>query len=221
VVNTVNWVLLVEVLDLCEQTLPLWRVSPAFGELVWGSRRSMLESRPDSALRRRTHRSEKVGVGLGRRTLESKTFEVAARFVDVSEVDLATFVQDNDFVKEPYRIRTACGDRSKMTHIVRCLRRLIDCNASRGTKDVALCTQRSAKLNGVGGVEASCRVVPALQRSIAECSLGDGDSFALTAADSSHKIISHFGVDRVAYAKHGHYNLKQKSAWLSKKPHCG
>lgn len=93
------------------------------------------------------------------------------------------------------------------TYLIGRLGGLVDGNARSRTKNVTLGAQGAAELNGVGAVQASGAVVPALQRGVTEGSFGDGDSFSLASADASNELVAHAGTRSVADAKHGHDHI--------------
>lgn len=79
-------------------------------------------------------------------------------------------------------------------YIVCGLGSLIDGNARGNAKNVGLILQIAAKLDGVGTVQASGAVVPALERRKPQGSFSDGDSLPLATADSTDKVIADTGV---------------------------
>jgi hypothetical protein len=81
---------------------------------------------------------------------------------------------------------------------------LIDSNARGDAHDIGLRTQGAAKLNGVGAVETSGAVIPALQGRVAQSGFSDGDALPLAAADAADKVVTDPGVPGVGDAKHGH-----------------
>lgn len=106
---------------------------------------------------------------------------------------LATFVKDNSLVKQ----------------VVSGLRRLVDGNAGSAVEQLGLHSQSLAKLNSVGGIETTGGVIPALQGSTRQGSLGDGNSLALTTRNSSDVLVTHSSVDGVRNTKHGHDDVSQ------------
>jgi hypothetical protein len=104
--DALKGVMLIELLDLLEQLRSFNRFFPAPSKFIRCSWCGVLVSGFDYALRWRAHRGKEVGVGLRWGTLETKTFEVGTSFVRRAKVYLATLIQDDDFVKELYKIST-------------------------------------------------------------------------------------------------------------------
>ena len=91
--------LVVERLDIAKESLALVTVLPTGGELIWRARDLVLEARADNALGGASERREEVRSGLARGTVEAHPHEEVLGCVARAEVDLATLIQDNDFVE--------------------------------------------------------------------------------------------------------------------------
>ena len=101
--------LVVERLDIAKEGLALVTVLPTGGELIWRARDLVLESRADNALGGASERREEVRGGLARGTVEAHPYEEVLGCVARAEVDLATLVQDNDFVEHLQEISERRG----------------------------------------------------------------------------------------------------------------
>lgn len=98
-------------------------------------------------------------------TIEPKTFEVAACIAGRAKEYLATLIQNGDFVEELWNVSFKLFLRRQClvsSYLIRCLWTLIDGYAGSCIKHIALCSQRLTELYGVGRVETSSRIVPAL-----------------------------------------------------------
>ena len=91
--------LVVERLDIAKESLALVAVLPTSGKLIWRARDLVLEARADNALSGTSERREEVRGGLARGTVEAHPHEEVLGCVAGAEIDLATLVQDNNFVE--------------------------------------------------------------------------------------------------------------------------
>lgn len=94
-----------------------------------------------------------------------------------------------------------------MTYIVGILGSLVDGNARRAAHSIRLRSQSAAEFEGVGTVETSRTVIPALQRRITQSSLSDGDTLTLTTRHATNEVVTNTGVLRMRDTKHGHRNI--------------
>lgn len=175
------------------QRLVVGAVLPRGGKLVRGPGRLALEAGTHNTLQSRRHRGEEVGGGLTGRALEAEIDKVLPGDIGAAKEDLATLVEDDGLVEQ----------------VVGGLGRLVDGHAGGVVEQLRLQAQRLAELDGVGRVETSGGVVPALQGSTRQGGLGDGDTLALTARHTSNVLVADARVDGVGNAKHGHDNIAQ------------
>lgn len=180
-------------LDIGLQSLVMRAGLPRRRELVGSPGDAALEALPDNALKGARHGGEEVGRGGAGRALEAEVDEVLLGLVSAAKEDLPALVQHNGLVEQ----------------VVGTLGRLIDGNTGGAAKQLGLQAESLAELDGVGAVQTTGTVVPALERRTREGSLGDGDALPLTARHATHVLVADAGVDGVADAEHGHDDIPQ------------
>lgn len=97
--------------------------------------------------------------------------------------------------------------KGKESHLIGSLRGLVNRDSSCDAHQIGLQTQILTKVDGVGAVEATGRVIPALKFGSAEGGLCNANALALATTDSAHKFVTHAGVEGVVDSKGGHHNV--------------
>lgn len=179
--------------DLGLQSLVLGALLPGGSELIGCAGSLVLPSRTHNTLQGTCHGSQEIGGGLARRAIEAESLEVLTGLAGLSEEDLTSFVKHEGLVEK----------------VVCALGSLVDGNAASALEKVARHFQVLAELDGIGAIETSCAVIPALKRGTGQGSLGNGDTLALTTRHTANVLVTYTGVDCVADAEHGHHNIPQ------------
>jgi hypothetical protein len=90
----------IKILNIAKQLSTIFTLLPHGSKLIWGVGGFALESIPYNTFSGTGQRCEKVGGSLARWTLESHVNEEGLRGVDVAKVNLSSFIQDGNFVKD-------------------------------------------------------------------------------------------------------------------------
>ena len=192
-VGAIESVLVLEMLDLGLEDLVLVAGLPCRGELVRGTGGPAFESASDNAFLRTGHTGQEVGGCGARGTLEAEVDEVLPGLGGLAKEDLATLVKHGSLVEE----------------IVGRLRSLVDRHAGGVVEELSLEAEGPAELNGVGAVKTSSTVVPALQGSTGQGSLGNGHTLPLASGNSTDVLVTHSSVDGVGNTEHGHDDVSE------------
>ncbi|KAI6753414.1 hypothetical protein HG531_005583 [Fusarium graminearum] len=190
-VRAVDGVSNLVVLNLDLKSSILGAVLPGGRKLIGGAGNLALESISHDSLVGSGHGGEEIRSGLASRALETQVDEVLLGSISAAKEDLSTLVDDGRLVEQ----------------VVGALRRLVDGHNGGVVEKFGLQTEGFAKFDGVGRVETSSRVVPALQRSSRQGSLGNGNTLALTTRDTTNVLVTDAGVGGVRNTKHGHDDI--------------
>lgn len=143
---TLDWVLVVEILNILHQPLVFVTLLPSGSEFLRSSGDLALEPVSGCSLTGRSKGCKEIRSSLLFGAVESHVEEVLLGIGSLSEVDLFSFVEDCDFVEEIVcrSGRLVDGDNGGSAHVFCSHLQVLD------------------EFDGVGGIETSGRVIPTL-----------------------------------------------------------